>query len=452
MEKNEKFETFLQNFINKRKNCKSDVECYKFDNKNQKISEIFKYDLEKNEISKSAETSKYKIELYMTKEKFCSYAKDKKNSNEKNNMNKNIKEYRTQKNENKNNYKIKNNKLKKNEIYENKPNKYYEDIKKIKLKENNIYKRKLYINDYIDDYIDNKNKLENIKIKKKKKYKFNIIYIIILNIIFFSQFIKCFNRKIELASSYINLKVIGNGTIIIYSNDFNEEKPNIVSINNLINLTGTNNHYTFNNSENNINNITLIWNRPPSSTRNLFSYCTNITEIDLSYFDTSQVNYMNSMFSDCSNLISLNLSNFNTSSVTSMSSMFNGWAKLESLDLSYFDTSQVNNMYGMFSGCSNLLSLNLSNFNISGVSSISSMFNGCNRLEYVDLINTKINPNIIPDSTFSNLPSNLYICSENEDWAKIFNLLDKQYVNCINNISYFNINENENVIKCKKRI
>ena len=159
---------------------------------------------------------------------------------------------------------------------------------------------------------------------------------------------------------------------------------------------------------------------------------------------------MNSMFSDCSNLISLNLSNFNTSSVTSMSSMFNGWAKLESLDLSYFDTSQVNNMYGMFSGCSNLLSLNLSNFNISGVSSISSMFNGCNRLEYVDLINTKINPNIIPDSTFSNLPSNLYICSENEDWAKIFNLLDKQYVNCINNISYFNINENENKIKCYK--
>ena len=78
------------------------------------------------------------------------------------------------------------------------------------------------------------------------------------------------------------------------------------------------------------------------------------------------------------------------------------------------------------------------------------MFTSCSKLEYVNLINAKINPNIISSSIFSNHPSNLYICTENEDWPKIFDLSDKQYVNYINNISYFNINENEHIIKCYK--
>ena len=159
--------------------------------------------------------------------------------------------------------------MNKNEIYENKPNEYYEDIKNNKkLNENKIIKL------YRNDNIENENILENIKIKRKEKiYKFNIIYIIILNIIFFSQFIKCYNRKIELASSYINLKIIGNGTINIYYNYYsNRYRPEIVSINNIINLTDTrtNYQYNFSNSENDIKNITLIWNTPPTSTSNLF--------------------------------------------------------------------------------------------------------------------------------------------------------------------------------------
>ena len=132
------------------------------------------------------------------------------------------------------------------------------------------------------------------------------------------------------------------------------------------------------------------------------------------------------MFSGCSNLISLNLSNFNTSSVTSMNYMF--------------------------SGCSNLISLNLSNFNTSSVTSMSNMFYGCNNLENINLINAKINLNIITSSSiFSNLPSNLIICTENENWLKIFNLSDKQYVNCINNISSFILNENKPLIKYYKK-
>ena len=419
------------------------------DYKKSKNFKKFEYNTEKKEISKSAETPTNKNKYNRKRENFYYYEKDEKNRKEKNNMNDHLVEYRTQEKENKNNYNRKNNKLNKNKIFENKPNDISEDIKNNKKLKNNFF-------------YENKNILANIKIKgneKKYKIKLNIIYIIyfhyiILNAIFFSQFIKCSNRKIELSSSFINLKVIGNGGMNLYS-FLCSERPNLVSINNIIYLTNSedNNYYEFNNLPNVINNITLTWNRPVSTTSNLFSYCTTIIEIDLSHFDTSHVNNMYQMFFRCIKLISLKLSNLNTSSVTTMRSMFDGCSSLISLDLSHFDTSQVNNMYQMFLGCSNLISLNLSNLNLLSVTSMEYMFDCCDNLEHVNLINAKINPDLISSSTsiFSKPPSNLFICSENEDWAKIFNLSDKQYVNCLNNIFYFNINEDEPIIKCYKK-
>ena len=123
-------------------------------------------------------------------------------------------------------------------------------------------------------------------------------------------------------------------------------KPNIVTINNIRNLTDsqvTNIHY-FNCLENTINNITLIWNEPINSTDSLFRGCNSITEIDLSHFDTSQVTAMNSMFYSCSSLISLNLINLDTSKVKSMCNMFSRCYALTSLYLSSFITSKFSNM------------------------------------------------------------------------------------------------------------
>ena len=57
---------------------------------------------------------------------------------------------------------------------------------------------------------------------------------------------------------------------------------------------------------------------------------------------------MSYMFYGMSNLTTLNLSSFNTSNVTDMSCMFSGMPNLITLDISNFDTSQVTSMYGMF--------------------------------------------------------------------------------------------------------
>ncbi|UQS81851.1 BspA family leucine-rich repeat surface protein [Bombilactobacillus folatiphilus] len=77
----------------------------------------------------------------------------------------------------------------------------------------------------------------------------------------------------------------------------------------------------------------------------MFSFCVKLKSLDLSDFDTSNVNIMISMFHYCSSLSNLNLSSFNTSKVTNMRYMFDGCSSLNSLDLSSFDTSLGSQLY-----------------------------------------------------------------------------------------------------------
>ena len=77
----------------------------------------------------------------------------------------------------------------------------------------------------------------------------------------------------------------------------------------------------------------------------MFYGMTKLAALDLSNFNTSQVQDMSSMFSGVFNLITtLNLSSFDTSKVTYMTSMFSGMPNLTTLDISNFNTSQVINM------------------------------------------------------------------------------------------------------------
>ena len=53
---------------------------------------------------------------------------------------------------------------------------------------------------------------------------------------------------------------------------------------------------------------------------------------------------------------------------------------LYTLNLSYFNTNNVNNMSYMFSNCSFLNSLNLSNFNANNVTDMKNIFSQCSSL------------------------------------------------------------------------
>jgi surface protein len=75
----------------------------------------------------------------------------------------------------------------------------------------------------------------------------------------------------------------------------------------------------------------------------MFAYCSSLTSLDLSNFNTENVTWMTSMFIHCSSLTSLDLTNYNTANVTRMDLMFYGCSSLTSLDLSHFDMSSVTN-------------------------------------------------------------------------------------------------------------
>ena len=115
-----------------------------------------------------------------------------------------------------------------------------------------------------------------------------------------------------------------------------------------------------------------------------FSGFEEMTSIDLSAIDTSEVTNMSYMFYNCRSLTSLDVSKLDTSNVTNMSGMFENVRRLTSLDVSNFDTSQVIDMSWMFGNCSGLTSLDVSSFDTSQVTNIDSMFCNCPAWDAVD--------------------------------------------------------------------
>ena len=125
----------------------------------------------------------------------------------------------------------------------------------------------------------------------------------------------------------------------------------------------------------------------PVSTASWFSGLKNLTSINLSNLDTSNVITMANMFQGCESLKQLNISHFNTSNVTNMSSMFSGMKNVESIIINpnTFDTSNVTNMSTMFFRCSKLKNFDVSHFDTTYVTDMSDMFHECNELQTIDV-------------------------------------------------------------------
>ena len=88
--------------------------------------------------------------------------------------------------------------------------------------------------------------------------------------------------------------------------------------------------------------------------------------------------------SNYSNLTELDLSSFDSSSLTSMRSMFEGNTNLVNLDVSRFNTKNCENFNAMFSKCENLTYINVSNFNFNNCKAIQYMFAFCYNLRSLD--------------------------------------------------------------------
>ncbi len=120
----------------------------------------------------------------------------------------------------------------------------------------------------------------------------------------------------------------------------------------------------------------------PTSTAYWFNDFTNVTQITgLNYLNTSATTNMRSMFYYCSSLTTLDVSGFDTRNVTSMGYMFAGCVSLTTLDVTGFDTQNVTDMQHMFHYSKALTTIYGDDWSQSSVLTESEdMFTGCEAL------------------------------------------------------------------------
>lgn len=122
-----------------------------------------------------------------------------------------------------------------------------------------------------------------------------------------------------------------------------------------------------------------------------FNGCTKLSVFSGNHWDVSKVTNMSEMFCGCASLDRLDLEFWDVSNVTDMSEMFGGCTNLSNdefdpnFGLEYWNTSSLTNLYGMFSNCSSINELNLNSFNTAKVVTFANMFYGCTNLKKLDI-------------------------------------------------------------------
>ena len=312
-----------------------------------------------------------------------------------------------------------NNQLKNSGYNKTQKNEHSKFIDKAKLKIENEKIFKLDESSRKKYYINNKhnskiiiNSRQNYDIRKQFEVFKNKIQMIIINFLFLFQIIINNDRFLfNFYSNEITLKIRGNGNKKILSDSFSREQyPQKVEINGRIRTDITYQYY-FTEDE---NIVVLTWEHKATSCASMFKGCYDINEMDLSKFDTSDVDDMNYMFDYCSSLTSINLSNLNTQNVKRLYCMFQGCSSLTSIDVSSFNTNKVTTLHYMFNGCESLTSINLENFHTPLVDEVEYMFKDCKNLEYINLKNfdgTHLNTysNDFYKDMFANIPKNVVI-------------------------------------------
>ncbi len=275
----------------------------------------------------------------------------------------------------------------------------------------------LKTNEYINQKFHEK-KLKN-KINKNcrkffNKYIFEILLIVIFDILFFSLSTSENIRKTSTVYT-ISIIIVGYGHSDFLNNQINF--PDIIKINNKeVKLTKS--FYQFYDF---YNKVELTWyNRP--SCKSMFQYCNKIVSIDFSSFDTTGVTDMSSMFSECGNLKYIKFgSSFDTSSVKSMKYMFFSCSKLIALDLSMFKTESLTTMSHMFYKASSLLFLDLSSFNTASVESMNNMCVDCTSLVYINLKSFEEKENCQYTNIISTNMIDLKYCIDSSKCPHIYN-------------------------------
>lgn len=195
------------------------------------------------------------------------------------------------------------------------------------------------------------------------------------------------------------------------------------NINNMLSLFCYCTHLTFVN--------TTGWNtRMVTNMGSMFKGCSSLTTLDVSKFDTSNVVYMNNMFRSCTSLSEIKgIGNWDTNKVQTMEWMFTDCFKITTLNLKRWDTSKVKEMGWMFISCKSLTTVDLSNWDTSSVINMNGMFENCSSLEMLDLSNFVTSKTTRMDFMFSDSSSLQILDLSNFNTAKVTDI-NSIFKNC----------------------
>lgn len=141
-----------------------------------------------------------------------------------------------------------------------------------------------------------------------------------------------------------------------------------------------------------------------------FASCQSITNIDLSGWDVSNIEWMPGLFFECTGLEKFSFKNWKTSNIFSMVSMFkNCYSLKEIIDTDDLDMTTCTDINGMFYDCKNLKSIEgIENWNTKKLNSIEHTFEGCANLK-CDLSNWILKPRILKKHAFTGTSRKLFI-------------------------------------------
>jgi surface protein len=161
---------------------------------------------------------------------------------------------------------------------------------------------------------------------------------------------------------------------------------------------------------------------------NFFYNATNITECNVSNWDTSNVTSMDYVFANCGKLEEIDVSNWDVSKVVSCNSIFAGCKAVKELNTTNWNLKS-NNIVQMFKNCEALEMVDASRLDVSNVTTLERVFSNCKSLKIIDVSKWDVSNVVNMTSTFGDCLSVNVLDVSNWDVSKV-KRIDSIFYSC----------------------
>lgn len=162
--------------------------------------------------------------------------------------------------------------------------------------------------------------------------------------------------------------------------------------------------------------------------REVFRDCHSLESVDMDVFRNCNITELSTLFSTCKKLKNIaNIGNLNISKAEGISYVFHDCPELTQLDLSNWDTGKIQYMIATFNGCTKLTEVNCSTWNTNKVYNMQQAFLNCNSLETIPVRDWDTRNVVYMDKTFGNCTSLVNLDVSKWDTSKVVELTNTFY-------------------------